>query len=133
MREIEFRGKDIETGEWRHGSYLHPDSILVHDDKTGAGRAYQIDRKTLSEYTGCKDKNGKKIFEVDIVQWSEPAPWDQQDTATYTGRVYWQEDRWAIAGGQGNPALRGVGPLEIIGNVWDRPELLERQGCQDKD
>ena len=121
-REILFRGKRIDTGEWVEGSYTdYPGSMecpaiqTYYDD-------YAVDVKTVGQYTGLKDKTGKRIFEGDIVL-----------KRTYNGKrafpvTYDSGMFHAGYGGGSSTATHGYTlddrRIEIIGNVHDNPELL---------
>ena len=72
MREILFRGKRVDNGEWVYGHYVHQygaDMIYLPDgtDREYGFDYYHIDKETLCEFSGLCDKNGNRIWENDIV------------------------------------------------------------------
>lgn len=125
MREIEFRAKD-EYGNWIYGlltgnKYNLNEYAIFTQPYHGI---YPIEKETIGQYTGLKDKNGVKIFEGDIVK---------------IGKILWKvewfddfcEFRLSNVSNESNKSFLNYYmckyDLEVIGNIYDNPELLERE------
>ena len=125
MREIEFRGKDLEN-KWRYGFYSpliwYPSYEQTPSIKEFKGGDIQIKKDTLCQYTGLKDKNGQKIFEGDILE-----------RFGYKVEIFFKDGSFCYTKDNEIISVNDTEfPLEedeceIIGNVFDNPELLKEK------
>ena len=138
MREILFRGKRIDNGEWIYGGILQTDNwseISVVTDYYGSMYeppscevdSYEVIPETVGQYTGLTDKNGKKIFEGDVVSTDLKRPYNI---------VVFRDGCFMFNCNDGNqdyydimlPILQSEHTRyeygEVIGNIYDNPELL---------
>lgn len=127
MREILFRGKRTDNGEWETGSLViirdgcSDKEVFIADKMTGYHTP--VIPETVSQFTGLTDKNGRKIFEGDIVEsggriWlvEYSNKYGQFMMTTYTEKgISWSRSFDLIP-----PDW-----CEVIGNIYDNPELLE--------
>lgn len=139
MRDILFKAKRVDNGEWVYGYYfkathhwhnhgIHEDWIATDTVQNGGwcnvrGK-YAVLPETVGQYTGLTDKNGKKIFEGDIVKHYH----DKKFPESYSkGYVFWDEEylRWKRTSENVNCCIANDCIYEVIGNIHDNPELLE--------
>lgn len=131
MREIIFRGKNPDNGKWYEGAYSPhnwdffgmkseiPQIIINSEDKYLDGKWIEVIPETVGQYTGLKDKNGKKVFEGDICDCYGDIgviEFDEEDSMF----IYTYAENVSTNFG----CLYGT-ELEVIGNVFDNPELLK--------
>lgn len=140
MREILFRGKRLDEGEWVYGYYVHVpcgrferDEHLIQQIKgTGKfGALHRVNPATVGQYTGLTDKNGQRIFEGDVVaqNWYD---YNEPSDDSFGEVVFCEYDcSFSVM----DKERDGIVPLgrchayhweaEVTGNIHDNPELLE--------
>lgn len=116
-REILFRGKRIDNGEWVYGVPLqHYDGDWqIMCGKVGASVTRTVVYETVGQYTGLTDKNGVRIFEGDIVKYRDKI---------YEIIYFTPQARFLaiLPNGMFNPAV--FLNCEVIGNIHDNPEMM---------
>lgn len=128
MREILFRGKRFDNGKWETGSLLvermntSEQQVMIADKMTGYPTL--VLPETIGQYTGLTDKNGKKIFEGDIL---EGDLYDNLDPGVkWKSTVVWGAFGWICKARQTCPMDEfDIREGEVIGNIYDNPELVE--------
>ena len=134
-RDILFRGKQVSNCDWIEG-YVFPqcidggyaplcittEPICANDYSEILGNWAVVDSSTVGQYTGLTDKNGKKIFEGDIIQ----------GIYNLTGELiigyveyYQQATRYSVHSNDNIVGLYQCRNIKVIGNIHDNPELLE--------
>lgn len=122
MREIEFRGK-TSSGRWLYGDFRHgwsdesPSGYITQDHKY-----VMVKKETVGQYTGLKDENGVEIYEGDVVSCN-----------TFRGVVKYNSytaSFQAVSAGWWPISLEydKHDPFEVIGNIFDDPELDKQFG-----
>ena len=129
MREILFRGKRIDSGEWVEGFYCRAFRWTGdHDPQPAIQEAdcfmfRLVDPATIGQYTGLTDKNRKKIFEGDII-------FDQHPSIQKAYTVIWFSGSFVRRTKDGHYLSLSVlncNEFEVIGNIHDNYELMEKE------
>ena len=134
MREILFKAKRMDNGEWVEGycvnisnkhSYIFTGKLDISNGYLDFEK-YTVIPETICQYTGLTDKNGNKIWENDVVEaWSDGTmacgKVQQRIDGTWIMYPAWQnKTMWYFI-----PNEFGETTVEVIGNIFDNPELLE--------
>lgn len=139
MREILFRGKRVDNGEWVYGHYgeytnMRSETIsamsVPNKNSIYGNLCYDVDPSTVGQYTGLTDKNGKKIFEGDIVEYPiesgghkgeniHEVVFENRHGTAYFGIKMSNIETWGFDMEVPSKLMK------VIGNIHDDPELLE--------
>lgn len=134
MREILFRGKRVDNGEWAYGSLIleknaFDERLILAIISDADGNETLVNPETVGQFTGLTDKNGAKIFEGDIIEGDLEDNLDlgaKWRSVVVMGKFGWLAD---------DPTGSAPTPLdefdikegEVIGNIHDNPELMEKE------
>lgn len=132
MREILFKAKRLDNGEWVEGLPWKKkyESITKYiscfPDKDDNEEVYVIDPSTLCQYTGLTDKNGNKIWENDVVSagGNLVVTWKEELASFCLGKKGWMYQHFF------GEAVNGC-DCEVIGNIFDNLELLKEEVAAD--
>ena len=115
MREILFKAKSVDNGEWIEGFYYFTENpkLQNHHIIDKQGNCYGVIPETVCEYTGLMDKNGKRIFENDIVLCNR---YDDENYQVVMSDI-WNLPREMFGS--------NLNWREVIGNIFENPELLK--------
>lgn len=139
MREILFRGKRLDDGEWVYGYYAafggkNNRHHVIYTGKflalpVGEGftpEVYYVDPETVGQFTGLTDKNGKKIFEGDVLREPDVVLNGEIQIKGYSYEVAMRNGVWCVLTKDDWDFLNSYTKLcEIVGNIHDNQELLE--------
>lgn len=148
MREILFKGKRVDNGEWIRGDLIttpfirnetQQNIIYILDiakadydcfeDLIEDNGIFEVEPKTVCQYTGLTDKNGKKIFDGDIVAYMDTYSTDNgYAECDCVGEVFWCDEElcFHVTGRLSAESWEVLGDCFIIGNIFDNPELIEK-------
>nr|DAJ14544.1 MAG TPA: YopX protein [Siphoviridae sp. ctdzB12] len=122
MREILFKAKRKDNGKWVEGDAIHePIGMSIRHEKNGMSVRVPVDPDTLCQYTGLTDKNGQKIWENDIVRNEEGDIGVVQWFEEHAAFMIWNKTKNCVC----YLAENDFSKIEIVGNEFDNPELLE--------
>ena len=126
MRDLKFRGRRFD-GTWVYGYYVQRgQEAFIFDEH---GNEHLVKRETVGQYTGLKDKNGVEIYEDDILQ-----TFNDVTGKKMANRLVVEYEELENCGcctydsGIGfNFNLNSPSTCEVIGNIYENPELLEKE------
>ena len=145
-REIAFRGKSKSTGEWVDGYYVGDNTIIAYNEVVydmgfiDTSPCHDCYPGSIGQFTGLYDKNGKEIYEGDILRGNE-YPFNCDGVDNYFAEIVWADNVcgfYRLTHKNPNSTVRGIShgnweqldeddikSFEVIGNIHDNPEILK--------
>lgn len=135
-----YKAKRKDNGEWMVGFYTHIykkhyiyTGQLIHSGLYDIAERFEVDPSTISKCTGLKDKNDKLIWENDIVKFD--IYWYEKLVSSTISQIKWCNDLCALSIVVNNIGTRSTlgilidsnKEVEVLGNIFDNPELLESE------
>ena len=129
MREIKFRAKNVMNGEWVCGDLVHYNHSHTHISiaEKECKQQFFVHPQTIGQFTGLRDKNGKEIYEGDIVRFNQKF---LIENILLVGYEYSHRGGFSLCTKEGYYGMFGDAWLEpfyceVIGNIHDNPEMME--------
>lgn len=129
-REILFRGKCLKKNDWHEGDLIQGNSVNCYENTAGKSfivgwylgsiEMIEVDPKTVGQFIGLRDKNGKRIFEGDVLK--------VLTSSNFFVEVYFHENAMFTCREitKGAPCSQIYAKeSEVVGNIYENPELLE--------
>ena len=154
MREYKFRGKENSTGRWVYGGLFKEPAPPQCFEKTLEDKYWivypnprfmpdwnlpfdmvrtDVDKNTIGQYTGLHDKNGKEIYEGDIIEFSYDMFVGNFDTFVAKGKIVFEEGAFYVEVFENERTTEdeayllysiNLDTIEVIGNIYEDKELL---------
>lgn len=123
-REIKFRGRHKIVGTWYCGFFYKQDNDYIIT--TNGYTRFVVEKDSISQFTGLLDKNGKEIFEGDIVEWKYLLTWHKNEVRWVGGGFVVTTSGFKDDLNEPQDlSLVSILNCEIIGNIYSNPELLK--------
>lgn len=137
-----FKAKRVDNGKWVQG-YLYgiwEKRYILWGMTNDVPNMIEVDPSTICQCTGLKDKNGKLIWENDVIHKQFYTDYDvYANSEAYTGRIQYEDGGWSVEITKSDGSVcvspiidmiaysKDIEYFEVIGNIFDNPELLESE------